>query len=270
MKEETGYYDSWKEDRDIILEYNQVSLDDVNIINILSTGIDNLTCEQAVVKVMKMIEDGDVHHVIPLNPYKIHRIKSSYDTKLISSKASMLLATGGGIQWAAKMRGTPLKERVPLLSFLMDLVRISEVKEYTIFFVGAKSEIVEKAYCNIKKSFPKIRIIGRHGGFFNEEREKSVVEAIRKSEADIIFVGLGFPQEDKWINKIRNEFRKGVFISVGGCIDILSGEIKKAPPFFMKNGFDWFYRIITRPWRYGRLLRLFLLYFEIIIRKIFS
>ncbi|RPI90371.1 MAG: glycosyltransferase, partial [Spirochaetales bacterium] len=259
------YYDSWKEERDIILEYNQVNLDDANIVNILGIGIDNVTRSQAVVKVMKMIDTGGIHHVILLNPYKLHRYKSNTDLQLISSRASMHIASGAGLGWAASLLRTPLKERIPPISFLMDLVRIAEIKEYSIFLVGARPEIVEKTFSNIQKSFPKIRIVGRHGGYFNSEREKSVVEAIRKSNANIIFVGLGFPKEDRWIDKYRNEFRNAVLVGVGGAIDIISGEIKKAPAFFMDRGLDWFYRIITKPWRIGRIVRTKFFFFRVIL-----
>ncbi|HRZ28736.1 MAG TPA: WecB/TagA/CpsF family glycosyltransferase [Spirochaetota bacterium] len=270
MAHDTAYYDSYKEDRDLVLEYNQVTLDKATVVNVMGIGIDNLTRNQAVVKVMKMIEEGGTHHIITLNPYKIQRLKSNGDLKIISSKADMHIASGAGIQWAARMLRTPIAERVSVLSLMMDLVRIAEIKEYSIFLVGGRPEVTEKAFSNIRKSFPKIRIVGRHGGYFSEEREKSVIEAMRKSEADIVFVGLGFPREDKWIHSIKNEFKNTVFIGVGGSIDVLSGDIRKAPPFFMERGLDWFYRIITQPWRVGRLLRVGIFFLGAVFKRITS
>ena len=270
MSEDSHFYNSYKEDRDIILEYNQISLEDAGYVSILDIGIDNLTRQLAVYKVLKMIEEKGVHHVITLNPYKIAKIKSSNDLKLICDRADMHLASGAGIQWSARMLKTPLKERIAVLSFMMEVIRLAEIKEYSIFLVGGKPEIAERSFFNIKKSFPDIRIVGRHGGFFDAEREKSVIEAIRKSEANIVFVGLGFPKEDKWINSIRHEFKNAVFISVGGSFDTISGEVRKAPNYFMENGLDWFYRIITKPWRYLRLLRLAIFFLSVILRRIFK
>jgi N-acetylglucosaminyldiphosphoundecaprenol N-acetyl-beta-D-mannosaminyltransferase len=270
MSEDSHYYNSYKEDRDIILEYNQISLDDASIVNVLNIGIDNLTRQQAVYRVMKMIEDKGVHHVMTLNPYKISRIKSSSDLRLISDKADMHIASGAGIQWAAKMLKNPIKERIAVLSFMMEIVRLAEIKEYGIFLVGGKPETAEKSFFNIKKSFPNIRIVGRHGGYFNAEREKSVIEAIRKSEANIVFVGLGFPKEDKWIYQFKNEFKNTVFISVGGSFDTISGDVKKAPPYFMEKGLDWFYRIISNPLRFGRLFRLALFFISVIFIRLFK
>jgi N-acetylglucosaminyldiphosphoundecaprenol N-acetyl-beta-D-mannosaminyltransferase len=270
MSNNTVYYESYKEERDLILEYNQIDLSDIRITNILGIGVDNITRAQAVVRVMDMIKSGGVFHIIFLNPYKILRYKGNADLRVISGSADMHLAAGAGLQWAGRILKTPIRERIPVLSFIMDIVRIAEIKEYSIFLVGGKPEIVERAFFNIRKSFPKIRIVGRHGGYFNAARETSVIEAMRKSEANIIFVGMGFPLEDKWIHKIKGEFKNAVFIGVGGSFDIISGEIKKAPSYFMEKGLDWFYRIITKPWRIGRFLRLMHFFIAVIAKRLLT
>ncbi len=81
-------------------------------------------------------------------------------------------------------------------------------------------------------------------------------------------MGLGFPKEDEWIYKLKNELKHGVIISVGGSIDIMSGIIKKAPPYFMTRGLDWFYRIITRPWRIGRFFMVMMFFANVIFKKL--
>ncbi|HPK44461.1 MAG TPA: WecB/TagA/CpsF family glycosyltransferase, partial [Spirochaetota bacterium] len=149
MIKDAIYYDSYKEDRDLILEYNQTSLADVNFVNILGIGIDNCTRQQAVVKVLRMIEEGGVHHVMALNPYKLHRLITNNDLNLIASKADLKIAVGAGLPWTASFLGKPLKERIHFMSFLMDIIRIAEIKEITIFMVGAKPESIEQAYANI-------------------------------------------------------------------------------------------------------------------------
>jgi N-acetylglucosaminyldiphosphoundecaprenol N-acetyl-beta-D-mannosaminyltransferase len=269
MPEDTTFYESSKEDRDLILEYNQVSLEGTGVVNILDIGVDNLTRQQAIYKVTRMIEEKGVHHVMILNPYKLHRLRTNNDLRLIADRSSMKIAAGAGLQWASRRLKTPIVERIGALSFMMELVRLAEIKAYSIFLVGGKPETAEQAFFNIKKSFPGIRIVGRHGGYFDSNREKSVIEAIRKSEANIVFVGLGFPKEDRWINTIRHEFRNAVFIGVGGSLDTISGAGRKAPPWFMENGMDWFYRIITRPWRIGRLLRVILFFITVTIKGLF-
>jgi N-acetylglucosaminyldiphosphoundecaprenol N-acetyl-beta-D-mannosaminyltransferase len=263
-------YESYKEDRDIILEYNQVDLKKTGMVNLLGMGIDNVSCLEAVVKVKKMIEDGGLHHVIALNPYKFIRFRSNNDLNVIYNKATMKFVSGAGLQWAAKMVRTPVKDRIPFLHFMMELIRLAEIKDYTVFVVGGKPETAEKVFFNIKRSFPKIRVVGRHGGYFSADREKSVVEAIRKSEANIVFVGMGFPREERWIAKFKSQFKNAVFISCGGSFDIISGDNRKAPEYFMSRGLDWFFRIITRPWRIGRLCRVFFFFILVIFYRLFK
>jgi len=268
MSEDSIYYDSYKEDRDLVLEYNQESIDNIGLVNIAGIGIYNITRTQAVAKVLNMIEEKGVHHIISLNPYKVRRISSNADLRLISNKADMHLAGGAGLEWASAFLKTPLKATISHLSFIMELIRICEIKEYSIFLVGGKPETVERAFFNIKKSFPKIRIVGRHGGYFNNQREKSVVEAMRKSEPDIILVGLGFPKEDQWIHSIKKEFANTVFVSAGGSFDVISGESKKAPTFFINRDLEWFFRIISKPWRIGRLIRTAAFFISIIFKRV--
>ena len=98
MTDKSVYYDSYKEDRDIILEYNQINLKEVGVSNILGMGIDNLTCMHSVAKVVKMIEEGGVHHVINLNPYKLLRYRANRELKTIYNKSSLRFASGAGIQ----------------------------------------------------------------------------------------------------------------------------------------------------------------------------
>ncbi len=270
MSSDSHYYSSYKEDRDLVLEYNQVSLEDGEPVNVLGVNIDNLTREQAVVKVIRMIENGGVNHIVPVNPYKIERMKTRQEMRNLFSGADMIIPSGAGVVWAAKKIKTPLKQRIPILSFMMDIIRIAEIKGFSIFIVGGKPETAEMAFFNIRKSFPKIRIVGRHGGYFSPEREKAVVEAMRKSEANIVFVGMGFPKENRWIEKIKGEFQNTVFVGVGGCIDIISGDIKKAPACAMATGTDWLYRTAVRPWRIGRLMRIFKFYVHAFFKGLFT
>lgn len=269
MSTNDAYYDSWKESRDLILEYNQVDLRDAGISNIMGLGLDDVSFKQAIVKVVKMIEDGGVHHVINVNPYKLVRYRANIDLNIIYGKASMKFATGAGVAKLARMSRKPIKEEIHFLSFLMELIRLSELKEYSIFLVGARPETAERAFANILKSFPQIRIVGRHGGYFNKQRESSVIEAIRKSEANIILVGMGFPKEDKWIAKLKMSLQNAVIIGVGGSLDVISGENRKAPAFFMEKNMDWVWRIISRPWRMFRLVRVAFFYIHVFFSSLF-
>jgi N-acetylglucosaminyldiphosphoundecaprenol N-acetyl-beta-D-mannosaminyltransferase len=98
-------------------------------------------------------------------------------------------------------------------------------------------------------------IAGSHHGFFDWNKN-TISEEIRASEPDIVFVALGFPKQEKWIAENISNFTKGLFIGVGGSIDVLAGEVKRAPEIWQKTNLEWFYRLLKQPSRWRRMLAL--------------
>jgi N-acetylglucosaminyldiphosphoundecaprenol N-acetyl-beta-D-mannosaminyltransferase len=129
-----------------------------------------------------------------------------------------------------------------------------------IFFLGGRPSVTEGSYFNLKKSFPEMKVVGRHTGYFDNNREKAVLQAIRKTSPKVLLVGLGYPKELEWIRRNQKQLENMVVIGVGGSFDIMSGKAKKAPDFFQNRGLTWLYRIITRPYRLLAWWRMFLFY----------
>src|SRR5699024_9077196 len=94
---------------------------------------------------------------------------------------------------------------------------------------------------------------GSHHGFF-ELNDASIVEDVKNSNADIIFVALGFPRQEKWIYQNYENFDKGVFMGVGGRFDVISETVKRAPKLWIKLNLEWLYRIIIQLNRVNRIL----------------
>jgi N-acetylglucosaminyldiphosphoundecaprenol N-acetyl-beta-D-mannosaminyltransferase len=94
-----------------------------------------------------------------------------------------------------------------------------------------------------------MRVVGRHTGYFSNEREKDVIEVIRKTSPRILFIGMDYPKDLVWIDKNRKHFTNTVIIAIDYNFDIISGKIKKAPDYFQNRGFTWFYQILSRPYR---------------------
>jgi N-acetylglucosaminyldiphosphoundecaprenol N-acetyl-beta-D-mannosaminyltransferase len=67
-------------------------------------------------------------------------------------------------------------------------------------------------------------------------------------------VALGFPRQEKWIKENMSRAQKGVFIGVGGSIDVLAGHVKRAPVIWQKVHLEWFYRLLQQPSRWRRMV----------------
>jgi N-acetylglucosaminyldiphosphoundecaprenol N-acetyl-beta-D-mannosaminyltransferase len=257
-------HNSSKEERDYLLEYQSIDLSAIGKINILGVQVDNATTDEAVAKIANWIDTKEsYHHVLFIDPPRLMKLRSGKKLHRITDKASMILAEGAGLSWAS--RGE-LKGRVPVIAILMDLVRLAELKGYTIFMLGSKEDTIERVFFNLTRHFPKLRIVGRHAGHMNRQRELMVKEAIRKTSPDIILIANDFPEQEIWIENNTGFFGKSVVIGVSGAFDVLSGREKKAPDSFQLKGYTWLWRIIARPYRIFRMFRII----QFIIMVLFS
>lgn len=156
---------------------------------------------------------------------------------------------GIGIRIAAKMLSIPVKENIngtdmfPLLC-----ERISKISG-SIFLLGAREGVAKLVSENMKNTYPDLNVAGYQHGYFLEEEEASVIEAINSSGADILFVAFGAPLQEHWIIKNKELLKPTIRIGVGGCFDFYSNRIKRAPALMRKLGFEWLYRLIQEPER---------------------
>ena len=98
--------------------------------------------------------------------------------------------------------------------------------------------------------------MGTHDGYFTEEQVPEIIDDINKSGADILFVCLGAPAQEKWIYKNKDKLKVRVSMGVGGSIDVLAGVAERAPEKWCNMGLEWLYRLIKQPKRFIRMLAL--------------
>ena len=261
-------HNSSKEERDYVLEYQKIDISQKERVSILGVDIDNLTRDEAIAHILDFHKKKEsFHHILFVDPIKLMVMRPGKKLNRIARKASLVLAEGGGIEWAASKLGFQLKERISIISLLMDLIRYSEKKELTLFFLGSKEDIIERLFFNLIRHFPEIRIVGRHSGYLHDARELMVKEAIRKTNPDVIIIGMDFPRQEVWIENNTGYFGKSIVIGVWGNLDTLSGQIKKAPDYFQLRGLTWLWRILARPYRFDKLYNMFQYYTTILIEN---
>ncbi|MCC5815713.1 MAG: WecB/TagA/CpsF family glycosyltransferase [Leptospira sp.] len=257
---------SSKEERDYLLEYQSIDINSIQKVDILGVQVDNVSVDEAVAKIAHWVDNKeDFRHVLFIDPPRLMKLRSGKILHRITDKASMILAEGAGLNWATQGK---LKARVPVIALLMDLVRLAELKNYTIFMLGAQESVIERVFFNLTRHFPKLRIVGRHAGHMNRQRELMVKEAIRKTSPDIILFAQDFPEQEIWIENNTGFFGKSVVIGVSGAFDTLSGKEKKAPDSFQLKGYTWLWRIIARPYRIFRMFRILQFVFMVLITRI--
>lgn len=270
MKMEAQPVYSSSHERDYLLEYKSIDIDSLERKTVMGVPIDNLTRDEAVAVILESIEKKQgPQHIFFVDPVKLMRIRPGRKLNFIAAQARLILSDGAGIAWAARKLDSPIQERIPMISLIIDVVRAAWKKNLTIYLLGSKIENLEKVSLNWQRIFPGIRIIGRQGGYFNEKRELLIKESIRKTAPDIILLGMGFPNQEKWLQQNWHYFANSAVIGVDGAFDVLSGRQKKAPDSFQVRGLAWLWRSLLRPWNIARWWNIMSFYLYVVFRSMF-
>ncbi|MDE7243900.1 MAG: WecB/TagA/CpsF family glycosyltransferase [Oscillospiraceae bacterium] len=221
---------------------------------ILGVGFDNMTVEQAVAEGVRLLDTAGAHYVVTPNPEIVEICRGDADAMEAVRNADLVLADGIGVVYGAKMLGTPLKGRVTGIGFAQQLMSRMSENGKSLFLLGAKPGIAEKAAANLQRQYPGLRIAGTHDGYFQED--EPVAAEIAASGADAVFVCLGAPKQEKWMRKNGPATGARLLVGLGGCLDVFSGDVQRAPEFFQKSGLEWLYRLAKNPSRIGRMMKL--------------
>ena len=138
----------------------------------------------------------------------------------------------------------------------------------TAYLFGSAPGVAIEAKNKLEEKFPGINICGTANGFFDEKREREIIDEINALKPDLLLVCLGSPKQEKWISEHKDELDCRLAMGVGGTLDVISGKAKRAPDIFIKLGLEWFYRLIKQPTRIVRMMALPKFLFTVIGKKI--
>lgn len=215
----------------------------------------------------KYISDQQRSFIVTANPEIVMKAKNDSGFMEIIKKATHIVADGIGIVKAAQLLRTPLPGRVTGYDTMIGLLAVANEKKYSIYLLGAEKETLQKAVETIQSDYPNISIAGSHDGYFDWENN-TISEEVIKLQPDIVFVALGVPKQEQWIAEHLSSFTSGLFIGVGGSIDVIAGTVKRAPIFWQRLNLEWFYRLLKQPSRWKRMMALPLFAFQILKRKV--
>ena len=173
--------------------------------------------------------------------------------KNILLSADLITADGIGVILGSKILNGHLKERVTGADLTYDLIDYCNQNSYRVFLFGAAPENNEKAIEKLKVSFPHAVFKGQHG-FVGKEQIEEVKDQIKQFQPHLLLVGLGSPKQEMFIYDNLQELNVPLSIGIGGMIDIISGNVKRAPKIMRDTGTEWLYRLVTQPKRIKRQL----------------
>lgn len=223
-------------------------------VDVLGVQFDDLTPEEAVAHGVELMSQSGFHYVVTPNPEFVLAAEKDEAFRTVLNGAHLVIPDGIGVIYAAKLLGTPLKSRVPGIDFSAGMLAHMDKVGGRVFLLGAKPGVAEEAGRRIKEQFPGLTICGTHDGYFKED--EPVVRAIRESQADLLFVCLGAPRQEKFMAQYGPETGVKLAMGLGGSLDVYAGAVERAPESWQKLNMEWAYRLVKEPKRIGRMAKL--------------
>lgn len=219
----------------------------------LNTYVNNITMEETLNEIEKMILDNKKSYIVAINVDVVMKIENDKYLKKITDNADIVLADGKPLIWISKLKREPIKEKISGSDLVPRVCEMATNKKYSIFIIGGKDGIANKAKKKLEEQYHSIKIVGTYSPKIGFEKDKKELDKINnmisKAKPDILIVCFGCPKQEKWIYENINIYDAKVSICAGATVDFLAGNVKRAPKWVSNCGLEWFYRFLQEPKR---------------------
>ena len=231
----------------------------------MTIAFDDVTLQEAVAFAMDHVRTRQRCRVVTPNAEFAMEAKKNPRFLKILNGSQLVLADGISVIYASKILGTPLRGRVTGVGFAQALCQALAEQGGSLYLLGAKPGVAEQAADRLKAAYPGLRIAGTHDGYFKDEAP--VVEAINAARPDAMLVCLGAPKQEYFMEDHGSQLEVPVMAGLGGSMDVLAGNVRRAPEFFQKAGLEWLYRLVKEPKRIRRMAKLPLYLWDAMVWK---
>lgn len=219
----------------------------------MNTEIDNITMEEALKAIEKLIGQNKNAYVVTPNVDHIVKLETDAEFQQVYKNADLILVDGKPLLWFAKWYKTPIVEKISGSDLFPKVCEMAAKKKYTMFFLGAAEGVAAKAAENLKRKYSGLQVVGTYSpplGFEKSQDEVTkIIRVVNEAAPDILIVGLGAPKQEKFVFKYREKLQVPISLGLGASIDFEAGNVKRAPKWMSNVGLEWLYRLIKEPRR---------------------
>lgn len=203
---------------------------------------------------LREVDKRDKVNIISVNPEVLYNgLNNDILNKNFNEDYSIIIPDGVGTVLASKMLKNPVKEKIAGIEVMRALLEKCAKEKKGVYLLGAKEEVLKGCILKLLGEIEGLNIVGSHNGYFDINNCQDIIADIKNSNAYAIFVAMGSPRQEKFIEEHNNELPCKIFMGVGGSFDVFAGNVKRAPKWMINMGLEWLYRVSKEPWRIKRL-----------------
>jgi N-acetylglucosaminyldiphosphoundecaprenol N-acetyl-beta-D-mannosaminyltransferase len=197
--------------------------------------------------------DGRGGWVMPTNVDVLRRVTRDEEFGALARTARVIIADGMPLVWASALQGQRLPGRIPGSTLMCTLTEEAARRGRSVFFLGGAPGVADRCGELLAERAPGLVVAGTHCpplGFENDPVEMAaIVDVLRRTEPDVVFVGLGCPKQERLISVLEPEFPETWFFCAGASLAFVAGEVSRAPEWMQSSGLEWVHRLGSEPRR---------------------
>jgi N-acetylglucosaminyldiphosphoundecaprenol N-acetyl-beta-D-mannosaminyltransferase len=221
-------------------------------VEVLGCALDAVDMDEAVARIDEAIGERRFLRHADLNGAIVVAMQGDDELRESIVGADLLVADGQSVVWAARLLGRPLPARVAGIDLMHRTIELAERRGYSIYILGARQEVLERAVERLTADHPDLKIAGYRNGYFDDSEDPAVAAAIRESGADILFVAISSPRKEYFLGRYGRGLGVPYVMGVGGSIDVVAGVARRAPMWMQRVGLEWAFRLVQEPRRLFR------------------
>jgi N-acetylglucosaminyldiphosphoundecaprenol N-acetyl-beta-D-mannosaminyltransferase len=230
--------------------------DTIEHVALMGLELAKLTETETTRFVLDALDDGYGGWICPVNLDVLRQVVHSEELRALVGSADLVVADGMPLLWASRLQGTPLPERVAGSSLILTLSAALARNNRSVYLLGGNHGAAQAAGAQLQDTLPGFRLAGwscpPFGFEHSTEQLAHIMRNVEEAKPDVVFVGLGFPKQDRLIAQLRERLPGVWFMSCGISFSFLIGEVRRAPPILQTLGLEWTHRLVQEPSRLAK------------------